>query len=204
MRRVAVLDFDVHHGNGNAALVADNPALLYVSSHQSPLFPGTGTAAGRDGRSVNAPLPPRAGSAEFREAWREALLPIVVDFGADALFVSAGFDAHRNDPLSALRLREDDFGWLTAQIVRLGLPVVSVLEGGYDLPALRSSVRAHVEALAQCECGGGAGAEPQRRANGWRGGGGRARHARRMAEAEAAGRWHKPWKERNGTLRQRA
>jgi len=147
--RVAILDFDVHHGNGDADIAQMDPTLLYVSSHESPSFPGTGLK-GREGTNrnvVNAPLRAGAGSAAFRRAWRERLLPAVRRFGPEAVFVSAGFDAHEDDPLSSHRLSDDDFRWLTAEVAALGKPIVSVLEGGYNVDRLTTSVRAHVDAL---------------------------------------------------------
>ena len=161
-QRIAVLDFDVHHGNGDSAMVWDRPDRLYASSHESPLFPGTGTIPGREGtfsQILSAPLTPGAGSAEFRDVWQNVLLPAVREFDPDAVFLSAGFDAHKNDPSSSIKLHEDDFAWITSEVCQLGngnLPIVSVLEGGYDVsPAygpvyhdsLTRSVRAHVQAL---------------------------------------------------------
>ena len=162
LRRVAILDFDVHHGNGDAAMVWDHPDRLYASSHQSPLYPGTGAIPGRDGthgQVLSAPLRPNAGSDEFRDAWQNVLLPAVRAFEPDAVFLSAGFDAHKDDPSASVKLHEDDFGWITTAVCQLGdgnLPIVSVLEGGYDVsPAhgivyhdsLTRSVHAHVQAL---------------------------------------------------------
>mmetsp|Transcript_31570 Transcript_31570/g.82524 ORF Transcript_31570/g.82524 Transcript_31570/m.82524 type:complete len:284 (+) Transcript_31570:152-1003(+) len=150
MGRIAILDFDVHHGNGHADIARTDPSLLYVSSHQSPCFPGTGTVARRDGplaNLVNCPLLPRAGSAEFRGAWSRTLLPAVVDFDPDIIFVSAGFDGHGEDPLASMTLDDDDFEWITSEIARLGLPIVSVLEGGYNVEALKRAVYLHVDAL---------------------------------------------------------
>mmetsp|Transcript_28649 Transcript_28649/g.93346 ORF Transcript_28649/g.93346 Transcript_28649/m.93346 type:complete len:349 (+) Transcript_28649:84-1130(+) len=153
VQRIAVLDFDVHHGNGDAACAWSDPDVLYASSHQSPCYPGTGAAAGRAGRHggiVNCPLPPGSGSAEFRSAWRETLLPAVCSFAPDAVFISAGFDAHAEDPLSSCRLSDADFAWITAEVAKIGrgaLPIISVLEGGYNVERLDRSVRAHVKAL---------------------------------------------------------
>ncbi len=154
LARVCVLDFDVHHGNGTESLVAADPALFYVSTHQSPAYPFTGAAGERGGfdNIRNRPLPPGTGSAAFRAAWAEELLPAVERFAPELLVVSAGFDAHKADPLAALRLETADFGWITERIVALADRicagrVVSVLEGGYDTVALAASVAAHVGAL---------------------------------------------------------
>ena len=151
--RVAIVDFDVHHGNGSQAIFEHDRRVLFASSHQSPLYPGTGA---RDevgeGNIVNAPLPPEAGSAQFRQAWSERLLPAVEAFKPQLLLISAGFDAHRRDPLAQLQLDAEDFRWITAELVALATRhcrgrIVSMLEGGYDLEALAESSVAHVGAL---------------------------------------------------------
>ena len=153
LKRIAIADFDVHHGNGTQDIFASDPRVLFVSSHQSPLYPETGMADERGvGNIVNAPLPPGAGSAEFRETWHGALLPRIRAFRPQLLLVSAGFDAHRDDPLADLRLGAEDYAWITGQLVELarqqaGGRLVSSLEGGYDLRALAASAAAHVEAL---------------------------------------------------------
>lgn len=153
LNKVAILDFDVHHGNGDESIAWDDASRLYASSHQSPCYPGTGDRAGRAGAHGNilsSPLPPGAGSDEFRGAWREVLLPAVRKFEPEAIFISAGFDGHAEDPLASLALSHDDFAWLTREIVQIGggeLPIVSVLEGGYNVDALVGSARAHVHAL---------------------------------------------------------
>jgi acetoin utilization deacetylase AcuC-like enzyme len=154
LARVAVVDFDVHHGNGTQAAFAADPALFYASSHQHPCFPGTGLATdhGVAGNIVNAPLPPGTGSAAFRAAWSDLLLPALDAFAPEILIVSAGFDAHKADPLAQLRLETADFAWLTAQLCEVarahcGRRLVSVLEGGYDLDALAASSAAHVREL---------------------------------------------------------
>jgi len=153
LERVAVVDFDVHHGNGTQAIFEHDPRVLFASSHQWPLYPGTGarneTGAGN---IVNAPLPPDANGAAFRAAWRERLLPAVDAFRPQLLLVSAGFDAHARDPLAQLRLQADDYAWITAELVALadrhcGGRIVSSLEGGYDLVALAESSVAHLRAL---------------------------------------------------------
>lgn len=153
LSRVAVVDFDVHHGNGTQACFETDPALFYASTHQWPLYPGTGRAGERGlGNILNKTLPPGAGSAEFREAFTDTILPALDQFQPEFLFISAGFDAHAADPLANLRLTEDDYAWVTTELVRLADRwcngrVVSTLEGGYDLAALASSTRAHVRAL---------------------------------------------------------
>ena len=151
--RVAVLDFDVHHGNGTQAAFRADPALFYGSSHQFPCYPGTGRASERGvGNIVNAPLPPGSASGAFRTAWADHILPALRAFGPDLIIVSAGFDAHKADPLAELRLETADFGWITTEILAVADAVcrgrlVSVLEGGYDLAALADSAAAHVRAL---------------------------------------------------------
>ena len=145
--RVAILDFDVHHGNGTQACVEADPSILFLSSHQMPCYPGTGGAHETGvGNVVNMPLPPGAGGEAFRAAWAAAL-PRVTAFEPGLVIISAGFDAHVRDPLAQLRLHEVDFGWITREIVALGFPVVSMLEGGYDLAALEASVAVHLTAL---------------------------------------------------------
>jgi len=155
LARIAVADFDVHHGNGTQAAFWDDPALFFASSHQSPLYPGTGARheRGSSGNVANAPLAPGSGSSEFRAAWSRDLLPAIDAFAPDLLLVSAGFDAHASDPLAQMRLHADDYGWLTRELVALagrhcGGRIVSSLEGGYDLAALGECAVAHVEALA--------------------------------------------------------
>ena len=153
-RKVAVVDFDVHHGNGTQKMFWDDPDLFFGSTHQMPLYPGTGSAGetGSADNIVNFPLRPGAGTAEFRDAMKGILLPRLAAFEPDFVLISAGFDAHEDDPLAGLRFHEDDFGWATAEILRIaadhcGGRVVSTLEGGYDLNALAVSAAAHVRAL---------------------------------------------------------
>jgi acetoin utilization deacetylase AcuC-like enzyme len=154
LSRVAIVDFDVHHGNGTQAIFERDPRVLFLSSHQMPLYPDTGFAHERGvGNVLNAPLPPGAGGEAFREAWDSTLLPALDAFRPELLLVSAGFDAHRRDPLAQLQLEADDYAWLTARLVELvnahaGGRIVSLLEGGYDLQALRESSVAHVGTLA--------------------------------------------------------
>jgi acetoin utilization deacetylase AcuC-like enzyme len=153
IERVAVVDFDVHHGNGTQAMFESDPNLFYASTHQSPLYPGTGASSETGvGNIVNAPLRPNAGSPEFRHAFSNLILPALADFRPDFLIISAGFDAHRRDPLAQLNLTENDYDWVTRQLAALagrlcGRRVVSSLEGGYDLQALGASAAAHVRAL---------------------------------------------------------
>ena len=153
LTRVAVVDFDVHHGNGTQACFERDPTLFFASSHQSPCYPGTGAPEEVGvGNIHNAILPPGADGAAFRAAWRDLLLPALEAFGPELVVISAGFDAHARDPLAQLRVREADFAWLTAEICAVadracGGRVVSLLEGGYDLDALASSAAAHVRTL---------------------------------------------------------
>ena len=154
LERVAIADFDVHHGNGSQAIFEAEPRVQFLSSHQLPLYPDTGRANQRGvGNILNVPLPPGAGSAQFRAAWGEQLLPALDAFRPQLLLVSAGFDAHWRDPLAQLQLDADDFAWLTAELVAIADRhaqgrVVSSLEGGYDLQALRECSVAHVQALS--------------------------------------------------------
>jgi acetoin utilization deacetylase AcuC-like enzyme len=151
--RVAVLDFDVHHGNGTQDSFAADAGLFYASTHQFPAYPGTGAADERGvGNIVNVPLESYAGGAEFRAAWSRIILPALGDFRPDFILVSAGFDAHADDPLASLELHEADYAWVTAEIGKAakehcGGRIVSALEGGYDIRALGMSAAAHVAAL---------------------------------------------------------
>jgi acetoin utilization deacetylase AcuC-like enzyme len=153
LARVAVIDFDVHHGNGTQAIFEQDATLFYASTHQSPLYPGTGSASERGvGNIVNAPLRPGAGSAEFRQAMTHIVLPALIAFAPDFILISAGFDAHEADPLAALNLTEADFEWATMAIRKVaksccGDRIVSTLEGGYDLAALADSTAAHLRGL---------------------------------------------------------
>jgi len=153
LSRVAIADFDVHHGNGTQAIFAGEPRVLFASSHQMPLYPDSGYPGERGvGNVVNAPLHPGAAGAAFRTAWRETLLPAIDAYAPELLLVSAGFDAHARDPLAQLALDADDYAWITGELVTLadrhaGGRVVSLLEGGYDLQALRECSVAHVGAL---------------------------------------------------------
>ena len=153
IERVAILDFDVHHGNGTQAIFEQSPEVLYISSHQSPLYPGTGHATETGcGNILNLPLPPDSGGTEFRQAWKMQGLPELLAFNPDLIIVSAGFDAHSRDPLAQINLQDDDYHWLTHEILEVADTtcsgrVVSVLEGGYDLEGLSSAATAHVRAL---------------------------------------------------------
>ncbi|HEY1933606.1 MAG TPA: histone deacetylase family protein [Acetobacteraceae bacterium] len=154
VQRVAVVDFDVHHGNGTQAMFEKDPDLFYASSHQSPCYPGTGDVweRGVANNVINVPLRPGDGSAAFRAAWGNDILPELDRFAPGLLIISAGFDAHKADPLAQLRLETTDFAWITDELVRLAERhcdgrVVSVLEGGYDLDALAASAAVHVRGL---------------------------------------------------------
>jgi acetoin utilization deacetylase AcuC-like enzyme len=153
--RIAVVDFDVHHGNGTQEIFWSDPDLFYGSTHQMPLFPGTGalheTGAGN---ICNAPLRSGDGGGAFREACERRILPALRDHSPDLLVISAGFDAHRDDPLGGLALEETEFRWVTEKLVEIAERhcagrVVSVLEGGYDLGALGRSVAEHVRVLME-------------------------------------------------------
>ena len=153
LKRVAVVDFDVHHGNGTQAFFDKTPELFYGSTHQWPLYPGTGKRSERGaGNIVNVPLDPDSGSAEFRDAFSNEILPALRKFAPDFLFISAGFDAHTNDPLAQLNLVTEDYAWATQELLAVaatacGGRVVSTLEGGYSLEALAEGCAAHVRAL---------------------------------------------------------
>ena len=152
--RVAIVDFDVHHGNGTQDIFWNDKSVLYASTHEMPAYPGTGALdeRGEYDQIVNAPLRAGDGSETFREAFEVAILPRVEAFSPDLLIISAGFDAHFRDPLGNLKLREEDFAWATRKLMaiaqrRCNSRVVSLLEGGYDLEGLARSVAAHVGAL---------------------------------------------------------
>jgi len=151
--RVAIVDFDVHHGNGTQAVAEQDPTIFFASSHQFPLYPGTGAVDETGmGNVVNVPLPTGTEGARFRRAFERRILPALDAFAPEFVLVSAGFDAHRADPLAGLELEEEDFGWVSARLVEAagrhaGGRLVSVLEGGYDLKALAGSAAAHVCAL---------------------------------------------------------
>jgi acetoin utilization deacetylase AcuC-like enzyme len=152
--RVAVVDFDVHHGNGTQEIFWSDATLMYCSTHEMPLYPGTGAVSerGEHDNIVNAPLRAGDGGDKFKAALESRILPRLADFKAELIIISAGFDAHRRDPLANLQLIDADFGWATRKLMEVADKtaqgrVVSVLEGGYDLEGLSQSVAAHVIAL---------------------------------------------------------
>lgn len=153
--RVAIVDFDVHHGNGTQSIFEADRGVLVVSSHQSPLYPDSGGEGETGvGNIVNGVLPPASSSSEFRALWRERLLPVIDAFAPQLLLVSAGFDGHRLDPLADLNLGAPDYRWITLELASLANKhapgrLVSTLEGGYSLTALRESSVAHVGALLE-------------------------------------------------------
>lgn len=153
LERVAIADFDVHHGNGTQDIFEHDPRVLFASSHQWLLFPDSGARSEVGcGNIVNDPLPEGSGSDAFRTSWQERLLPAIRAFKPQLLLISAGFDGHARDPLAGLRLEADDFAWVTRQLVKIAETycsgrVVSILEGGYDLVALAECSVAHVDEL---------------------------------------------------------
>lgn len=156
LSRVAVVDFDVHHGNGTQDLLWNEARALTITSQQMPLWPGTGDPSERGAHDnvLNAPLPPRSGGAEMRAAYESQVFPRLRDFKPELIIISAGFDAHQDDPLAELQWSTEDFRWLTRKLCALAAElcegrVVSTLEGGYDLSALAESARAHVEELME-------------------------------------------------------
>jgi acetoin utilization deacetylase AcuC-like enzyme len=154
--RVAIVDFDVHHGNGSQEIFWEDKSVMYCSTHQMPLFPGTGAVgeSGEHNTIVNAPLRPGDGAEAFRAAFESRILPRLRDFRPELIVISAGFDAHRRDPLANINLEEKDFAWATQKLMDVADQyaegrVVSLLEGGYDLQALGNSAAAHIHALMQ-------------------------------------------------------
>ncbi|MDO5704931.1 MAG: histone deacetylase family protein, partial [Paracoccus sp. (in: a-proteobacteria)] len=154
LSRVAVLDFDVHHGNGTQDLLWNEPRAFFASTHQMPLYPGTGAASerGAHGQIVNVPLAPGSDGAEARQAW-DGILAKMKKHHPELVLISAGFDAHADDPLAELNWQDQDFAAITRAIctaaAAAGAPVVSCLEGGYDLDALGRLARAHVQVLQE-------------------------------------------------------
>lgn len=154
LKKIAIVDFDVHHGNGSDVMARQHENVFYISSHQWPLFPGTGGPDDQlPDRVMNIPLPVGTGSEVFREVYERKVFPALHAFAPDLLMISAGFDAHRDDPLAQMGLTEGDFSWITNQLCGISNlyshgRVVSVLEGGYSMDALKSSVAAHLVALA--------------------------------------------------------
>jgi len=153
-RKVAILDWDVHHGNGTQALVGPDPAILYISVHQSSFYPFEGHLEDIDleakGTTVNIPLPAGTAGDVYRRAWSELVLPVLGQFAPDWVLVSAGFDAHTEDPLAELDLLDADFGWMASALAKVHEPARTVfaLEGGYDLDALRHSARSTLLGMA--------------------------------------------------------
>ena len=154
LKRIAILDWDVHHGNGTQDIFWSDPDVLFVSSHEMPLYPGTGAASerGEHGTIVNVPLRAGDGGEAFRAAYETRVVPRIAAHAPELIVISAGFDAHAEDPLANLRLEAPDFAWVTARVMELaarhaGGRIVSLLEGGYALSALAASVEAHVETL---------------------------------------------------------
>ncbi len=151
--RVAIVDWDVHHGNGTQAIVWDDPSILYCSTHQMPLYPGTGAASETGaGNIVNVPLAAGTGGTEFELAFSDRILPAIDAFAPDLIIISAGFDAHWRDPLAEINLNEEDFAHATLALMEAarrhaGGQIVSLLEGGYDLAGLAGSVAIHVATL---------------------------------------------------------
>lgn len=153
MQRVAIVDWDVHHGNGTQEIFWSDPSVLYASTHQMPLFPGTGDRSETGvGNIFNAPLSPGDGTDKFKEAFRELILPALRKFAPDMILISAGFDAHRRDPLAEIKLDAKDFAWATAELMEIADEyangrIVALLEGGYDLQGLAASSAAHIRQL---------------------------------------------------------
>jgi acetoin utilization deacetylase AcuC-like enzyme len=157
LERIAIVDFDVHHGNGTQKTFYNQPNVLYASSHEMPNYPGTGHPAETGvGNIINVPLAAGDSGIEFRQKYNSVILPAVKSFKPDLLLISAGFDAHRDDPLSSIRLVEDDFKWITQELLSIAGHccrgrMISVLEGGYNLRALAASVAIHVKTLMSAQ-----------------------------------------------------
>ncbi|MCI0653641.1 MAG: histone deacetylase family protein [Methylococcaceae bacterium] len=153
LKRVAIVDFDVHHGNGTQEIFYKDPAVLYASTHQMPLYPGTGRRSETGaGNIFNAPLRPDDGSPEFQKAMSEIIFPALNAFKPEMILISAGFDAHQADPLASLNFTDNDYAWVTRELLKLADQhcagkIVSMLEGGYNLKALASSIQAHVSEM---------------------------------------------------------
>ncbi len=157
LERVMIIDWDVHHGNGTQHTFEQDPSVLFASLHQFPHYPGTGAASEGgigegEGTTINCPMAPGVGDAEYRAAFEEVILPRALSFKPDFILVSAGFDAHEADPLGSINLTDDSYRWMTKVVMNLADHtcdgrVVSVLEGGYDLNALATSVTGHVSTL---------------------------------------------------------
>lgn len=157
VERVAIVDFDVHHGNGTQEIFYHDPAVLYASTHQMPLYPGTGRRSETGtGNIFNAPLNPGDGSREFQAAMSEIIFPALNRFKPEIILISAGFDAHRADPLASLNFEDSDYAWVTRELLDIADRhcagrIVSALEGGYDLEALAMSSKAHVYEMMRHE-----------------------------------------------------
>ncbi|APO63863.1 acetoin utilization protein [Brucella suis] len=153
LERIAIVDWDVHHGNGTQDIFKDDPGVMFCSTHQFPLYPGSGDKHETGvGNIVNAPLSPNTGSREFREAFNSRILPALDNFRPDLILISAGFDAHFRDPLAEINLDESDFDWATGKLMERAERfcdhrLVSVLEGGYDLEGLSQSASVHITRL---------------------------------------------------------
>jgi acetoin utilization deacetylase AcuC-like enzyme len=151
VERVAIVDWDVHHGNGTQDIFWNDPSVLFASTHQMPLYPGTGAKdeTGTKNNIVNAPLSPDTGSEHFHDAFRSRVLPALENFRPDFIIISAGFDAHHRDPLAQINLVGNDFDWATGRVMEIAGKyannrVVSLLEGGYDLEGLAESAGLHI------------------------------------------------------------
>lgn len=159
VQKVAILDFDVHHGNGTQNMTKAHNAqnknidkpIFYLSTHAYPLFPMSGIAEDNDDLTLNHHLPPQCSGAEFRAIYESHILPALADFKPDLLMLSSGFDAHKDDPLATMNLQDSDYGWLSDRIVTQhpSIPLISVLEGGYHIPSLTRCVAAHLNALGK-------------------------------------------------------
>jgi acetoin utilization deacetylase AcuC-like enzyme len=154
-KKVAILDWDVHHGNGTQTMLGDDPGVLYVSIHQDPFYPFDGHLLDIDdgegkGTNINIPVPAGTAGDVYRRAWGELVIPVVSQFEPDWVFISAGYDAHMNDQLAGLQLRSEDYGWLAASVsgIHPSSRVVVALEGGYDIDALEQSTIATLMGLA--------------------------------------------------------
>ncbi|MFI3157048.1 MAG: histone deacetylase family protein [Methylococcaceae bacterium] len=153
LERIAIVDFDVHHGNGTQAAFYHQPNVLYASSHEMPHYPGTGHPAETGaGNIINVPLAAGDSGVEFRQKYSNIILPALKNFRPDLLLISAGFDAHKDDPLASIMLVEDDFKWITQELMAIADSccegrIISALEGGYNLKALAASAAVHVKTL---------------------------------------------------------
>ena len=155
IKRVAIIDFDVHHGNGTQATFDQNAAVFYASTHEMPNYPGTGYSSEKGvGNIVNVPLASGETGPQFREKYRQQILPALKQFNPDLILLSAGFDAHKDDPLASIQLKEEDYQWLTQQMVDIAKTccngkIISILEGGYNLHALADCVEGHIAVLME-------------------------------------------------------